>query len=277
MIEKVFSDTGISNEVVLDGKVTNFMPDTLLIRVNVGGGTVSNHSLSSFADWNVNGILKSAISEDVQILDCNVLDLLKISDYEAGFSAEAQAADGAGGEYVAAVDIGNIILADEDEVQITIEVPSLTDVTYDVDCYLLDLVQDNEEIVKYERLVGTGTEVLLKNCREAYLVTETTTGDNIHVRSQDGSYYAPDNVFMALGNALGQLEEYTNFGVMFSDKYELTQDTRIKLPEGQELITLEAYFDSQRAKRRNQKVQVESNQMLKKRLMDNSELRNLLS
>lgn len=260
MFDRLLSENITTSAVVADEQLTNFNLNGLLFDIDVSG-TADALSDAKWSDITLNVRLKGE-EHNVNIAELDMLEILKISDYEGGFSASQKA--NANGNYAAYLNLGSLILTGDDVLEVTLEAPGDTDTEFDFDIYATDFKAKEEKILIYESYIGTGQEVLIKNCFDLFL-TSAPQGNNIYIDSNTENYYLIDHAIIATGNVLGNMEHWENIGLAFGDKYNLSQNVRVKIPSSTEMVARSVEVLPARHQARNRKIERETSQFLRSR------------
>lgn len=225
----VISEPG--NKRVMTGRLQNFEIDGVLIRLEGGLG---EEGLAVFDDVVLTAVLREDKDHFI-FKSCRLTDLFKLSDYRGGFSKRLNID---GDVFVCYVPCGNILVTDTDILDFTITNNSSLTSENIIELYAVDQIDGNEVILQYESITG-GQELVLNNVLAIMSTSEASGSAN--VVSSDLSYSVPLEACQGLANAQGNLEHFTEFGIIYSDGLNIGDQVTVSLPAGNYLINRRVY------------------------------------
>lgn len=240
-ISRIFQGDVSTAAKTLSDKIGGVSGNGILISVAVGG---SGHAEADFDAHIINLTLKQKLAESISLIQgITMLDALKISDFRGGFSADLEGDDGA--RYVAYLALDRVILEGDDMLECSIACPGDASATYKYTVSLIDAASKGESLMGYERITGNGAEQVILNVDTLYLVSNPT-GATITVKDHEGAESFVDYDVADLGNALGQMESYEEIGIIYADKYKVSQNIRVKLPGSSYAVAQRRFFQLSR-------------------------------
>lgn len=241
MIYNIASANIAAVSAVVAGRLNSAGANGLLIEVTVGG---SGHAEGNFDQHIINVTLRQRKGENKQLVNgVRMTDALKYSDYKFGFSLQQKGV--AAGRYVAFLPMGRVRLEGDDQLDLSISCAGHATATYTYRVSAVNLKSGPEDLVGYELVVGNGNEIPVKDVY-ALMLLSPASGASITVSDQEGSVSLTDYDVIDLGNVLGEMEVYEDIGTLYVDKYNVSQDIRVKLPASTYALAVKGFFDPER-------------------------------
>jgi len=241
VITRIIADTVTTAAKTLSGKIQSFGFNLLQFSVLVGG---TAHSEANFDNHVVNVTLRQRKGENKQLVNgIRLTDILKFSDFKSGFSLQQKGV--AVGRYVGFLDMGRVRLEDDDQLEVSITCAGHASATYAFTVTAVNVKSGAENLIGYELIIGNGNELVVKDCYSLFLLSPAS-GATINVADSEGNYTVTDFDVHDLANCLGEMETYEDFGILYVDKYSLSQDVRVKLPNSTFALAVKGFFDPDR-------------------------------
>jgi hypothetical protein len=266
MYQKILSGNAAAAGVRMVGRLTNFKPDGFIFLITAGG---SDHALGEFDKVIVDATFRNSKGNDINVMsNARLGDLLKMSDYIGGFSTKLKGA--AAGQYVAYVPVGKLMLVGDDAVELSVSFPGHATATYALRVTAVDVSQGAETVRGYESLTGAGQEVFIKDVATAYLMS-AADGSTYPWVDQEQSLIPEDYDIIALANAIGRMESYENVGIIYEDRSKLTQDLRLKIPAGKNVLFVKQFFPVERVEFSGKQTQFDVSKVVQSVKISNPE------
>lgn len=200
-----------------------------------------------------------------------VYDLMSYSDYKAGVSMESTIfTQGEKARVSGYIDLGFFVMSSRDalEVSLNVEDPSLlptnSNVNFEI-CTVFDNVEVPNYIV-YQSNKPTGADQPYKNVLELFYVGKGQNAD-CSITDMSGTKIVNINSAIALSNARGKFEFFTDFGRLYQDSFDLSQDISYRCPIGDGsssiLVRSMAFYPQETTESMNE-VLAERNSVLEK-------------
>jgi hypothetical protein len=220
----------------LNGRITNFKPDGLLVRLMVGG---TAHAWAVFDSVVVDATMRNSRGGDINVFsNVRLSDLFKLSDFLGGFSATSKTG---AGEYYIYVPLGKLVLSGDDSLEVSVSFPGHATATYGVRVTAVDNSRNAENVKGYESVTGSGLEVFMKDVNAAYLM-DAADGSTFPFKDQEYSEIPEDYDAVSYANAVGETEQGVGIGILYEDTTKLSQDLRIKVPTGKHVFFVKSFF-----------------------------------
>lgn len=163
----------------------------------------------------------------------SLYDILSYSDFVAGVSMVSTTfTEGQKAKISGYADCGYFAMTSRDALEVTVNVgaktyfPS-TDVAFEISA-VFDKVQATEYKC-YQSAKATGADQPYKNVLGVYYIGEGVNADVV-VTDEIGVKAVNVNSAIALSNAQGRFEFFTNFGEVYKDQFGLSQDLSMRVP-----------------------------------------------
>lgn len=172
-----------------------------------------------------NGTAASLIS------DCSLHALLSLSDFEAGVSMQSTSfVAGETARISGSVNLGFFEMGSRDALETTIVCSARP--SFPVDISISNVYENamRSYLITYASCSPTGADQPYKNVLAIYYDSETPPNADAVIKDQITSQSVNIPSAIALSNAQGRFEFFTNFGKLYSDPFGLSQDVTMKVP-----------------------------------------------
>ena len=160
-------------------------------------------------------------------------DLLAYSDYVAGVSMEStDFTEETKARISGYVDLGFFVMNSRDALEVSLNVADNSKLPENPVNFELSTVFDNVQVPNYkvyQSTLPTGADQPYKDVLSLFYVGEGQNAD-VSITDFEGNKSVNINSAIALSNARGEFEFFTDFGEVYKDSFDLSQDLSFRCP-----------------------------------------------
>jgi hypothetical protein len=170
-----------------------------------------------------------------------LFDLLCYSDFIAGVSMSGTKFEE--GELVRIsgyVDLGFFVMSSRDALEVSLNISDISKMPSNSVNFEISSVFDKVEVpnyIVYQSSLPTGADQPYKDVLSLYYIGKGQNAD-VSVTDQTGNKNININSAIALSNSRGEFEFFTDFGELYHDVFELSQDLSFRCPLSQNDVSL---------------------------------------
>jgi hypothetical protein len=225
-------------------------------------------SPASGKSWDVDCLKQILVScnfrrkdaDSLQLIDnCRLYDLFCFSDFFQGVSmslmSQIQPKTSAV-TFSGSVGLGYFLLSPDESVELMVvgKPDSIADYTsIDLDFRWVYIADISQKIYGFKSFKSVGGEQAYRDVLSLFYLGPGTN-DNCTIRDYNGSQSVNLSDAVSLANAVGKFEYFTDFGLVYSDPTQFTQDISITLATGKDLFVQIEFFQENKLFEQNSRT-----------------------
>lgn len=231
-----------------DSQFSGLKANHLLIDVIMTPTSGASWSFEDLKNIYLNVNMRQKNADDIQLMDnVRIYDALAFSDFEGGVSMKLdgtiKSPKTSAVEISGKIDFGFIQLGNEESVEILVTGTPVTNVGIQINCKWVYLAEKQSRIFGYKSYKSTGGEQADRDC-VSLIILEPAQELNATIRDLTGSNTVNVRDAVSYANSIGRFETFTDFGVLYSEPFGVSQDISIRLDAGKNLLLQSEFFDA---------------------------------
>jgi len=238
-----------------ESQFSGLKANSLLLDIIMTPKNGASWSFASLDGLYLSANLRQKDADSLQLLDNVMLShFLTFSDFQAGVSLTLESdlalVKTSPVEISGLLDFGYIQVGNEESVELLLTGTPVTNVDIQVNLKWIFVSEKESRIYGYKSYKSTGGEQADRDVQGLYIM-EAPAEISATIRDLVGSQTVNVRDAVALANAVGRFEAFTNFGVLYADPFGVSQDISCRLDAGKNLFLQQEFFNAYKSESRD--------------------------
>lgn len=238
-----------------ESQFSGLKANQLLLNVIMTPSNAASWTFESLKSLYMSVNLRQKDADSLQLLDnVRLWDFLVFSDFNAGVSlkltSDVKTVKTSPVEISGSLDFGYFQVGNEESVEILLTGTPVTNVAIQVMAKWIFVAEKESRIFGYKSYQSNGGEQADRDALGLYIL-EAPAEISATIRDLVGSQSVNVRDAVALANAIGRFEYFTDFGILYTDPFGVSQDISCRLETGKNLFLQQEFFNAVKSNQRD--------------------------